>query len=272
MGQSHEFFANHPVFSTDEFDRFLQARGRKVSPAGRDSLLRYHKLQGRIVPVRKGLYASIPPGRDPDRYPVDPFLIASRLAPDAVLAYHTALEIHGVAYSPHTSRVLFVTARRHRGPFEWRGVSYHPVKRPAALRAREQPAFGVQTVDRRGEDVAVTTIERTVVDVLDRPDLGGGWEEISRSLASIDYLVMPRVIEYVALLGNATTAAKVGYFLEAHREQIGVENDDLKELEAYIPKAPHYLERTHRRSGILSERWNLVVPRSVMNKSWEEVL
>ncbi len=45
----------------------------------------------------------------------------------------------------------------------------------------------------------------------------GGWEEIWRSLETVEFFDLDRIVEYVLLLGNATTASKVGYYLEEHR-------------------------------------------------------
>jgi predicted transcriptional regulator of viral defense system len=42
--------------------------------------------------------------------------------------------------------------------------------------------YGVVRLDRSGMEVNVTSLERTMVDVLSRPDLSGDWEEIWRSL------------------------------------------------------------------------------------------
>ena len=71
--------------------------------------------------------------------------------------------------------------------------------------------FGVEMRDRSGLDVAVTGLERTLVDLFDRPDLGGGVEEVWRSLATVEFFDLEAVIEYATLLGNATTVAKVGF-------------------------------------------------------------
>lgn len=72
-------------------------------------------------------------------------------------------------------------------------------------------------MDRAGLSVRVTSLERTLVDVLVRPDLGGGWEEIWRSLEMVEFFDLDVVIDYTLLFENATTAAKVGFFLELRR-------------------------------------------------------
>ena len=106
----NEFLSQHAVFTLDELDRFLSARG-SGNPNTRKSLLTYYRKQGRIIPVRRGLYATVPAGGVPRSSPVDPFLVAAKLTPDAMLAYHTALEFHGKAYSVHM-RLHYVSASK----------------------------------------------------------------------------------------------------------------------------------------------------------------
>ena len=89
-----DFFARRPVFTHAEFVAFLDAEEPR-SVKTRESLLSYYKRTGRILRVRRGLYITVPPGVDPEACPVDPYLLAAKMADDAVLAYHTALEFHG---------------------------------------------------------------------------------------------------------------------------------------------------------------------------------
>ena len=92
------FFRTHPVFTVEDFAGFLSS-DETHNLRTQESLLAYHVKAGNIVRVRRGLYAVVPPGASAETYPVDPFLLASRMTNDAVLAYHTALEFHGKAYS-----------------------------------------------------------------------------------------------------------------------------------------------------------------------------
>jgi predicted transcriptional regulator of viral defense system len=140
------------------------------------------------------------------------------------------------------------------------------------LRARRKACFDVKTVDRAGVAVRVTSLERTLVDILDRPDLSGGWEEVWRSLESIEFFDLEKVVEYALLLGNATTAAKVGYFLDQHRATLMVEDAHLAPLKKHRPRQPHYVDRVRRREGVLVAEWNLVVPAHVAARSWEEAV
>ena len=264
-----EFFRKHPVFTGEEMADYLASRG-EVGSRTKEALLAYYKKTGRVVSVRRGLYAVVPPAANPASFPVDPFLVAAKLTKDAVLSYHTALEFHGHAYSVHEHFVY--TASRPLSPFTFRSHVFRGTRFPESLRRAGQENFGVATMDRSGMEVRVTSLERTLVDVLNRPDISGGWEEIWRSLESVEFFDLDQVVEYALLLANATTAAKVGFFLEQHRELLMVEEEHLKSLHCLRPRQPHYLDRNKRKSGRLVSGWNLVVPREVLERTWTEVL
>jgi predicted transcriptional regulator of viral defense system len=261
-----EFFARRPVFTYAEFVTALgnEHRGRRT----RDSLLSYYVKTGRLINVRRGLYLTVPPGTDPARCPVDPYLLAAKLTDDAVLAYHTALEFHGKAHSVLESFV-YLTARRSRA-LDFRGLRFRAVPFPKALRVKDRQLLGVTIGERLGVAVRVTALERTMVDLLDRPDLAGGWEEMWRSLESVEFFDLDQVVEYALMLENATTAAKVGFYLQTHREALMVSDDHLSRLRDRRPKEPHYLERAAREPGRLAAEWNLIVPVEILERSWEE--
>ncbi len=266
----HEgFFRKHPVFTGEEMADYLSSC-REVGSRTKEALLAYYRKTGRVVSVRRGLYVVVPPGANHASYSADPFLVAAKLTKDAVLSYHTALELHGHAYS--VQEHFIYTASRPLSPLTFRTHVFRGVRFPESLRRANKENFGVVTVDRSGMEVRVTSLERTMVDVLSRPALSGGWEEIWRSLESVEFFDLDMVVEYTRLLGNATTAAKVGFFLEQHREPLMVEEKHLKPLHDLLPRQPHYLNRDKRESGRLVSAWNLVVPREVFERSWMEVL
>ena len=107
------------------------------------------------------------------------------------------------------------------------------------------------------------------MDGLDRPALGGGWEEVWRSLELVEFFDLDRVIDYALLLENSTVAAKVGLFLEQHRDALMVEDRHLQPLKDRRPRSPHYLERRRRNDGRLAPEWNLIAPRRVLDRAWE---
>jgi predicted transcriptional regulator of viral defense system len=221
-----------------------------------------------LLRVRRGLYLVVPPGTTSDSLPVDALLLAAKAAPDALLAYHTALEFHGRAHSSF-QRFYYLSQQQQR-PWKFRDFTFQRVVPPEALVRQGKTNTEVKVADRSGEPVRVTSLERTLVDVLDRPDLAGGHEELWRSLESVEYFDLDRVVEYALLLDNATTVAKVGFYLDQHREQLMVEDTHLQPLREHLPKQPHYLDRAAKGETRFAREWNLVVPRSVFERSWEE--
>jgi predicted transcriptional regulator of viral defense system len=265
----NEFFATHPVFTTAELADYQRDNGSR-SRWTRKALLAHHRKHGHLLLVQRGLYAVVPPGATPETCPVDPYLVAAKLRDDAVLAYHTALELHGKAHSVF-NEFFFLSHTPPHQPTAFRSHRFRGVLFPKALRDAGEEEHGVMVVDRSGVDVRVTRLERTLVDVLDRPDLSGGWEEAWRSLESVEYFDLDEVVGYALLLGNATTTAKAGYFLDQHRERLMVTEAHLDPLRKHLPKQPHYLERGRRSEGRLVSEWNLVVPVHVAERAWEEM-
>jgi len=149
-------------------------------------------------------------------------------------------------------------------------MEFVPVQARLALRVL--PDLGGGVVDKRhaGGVARVTTLERTLVDVLDAPEKAGGWEEIWRSLEMVEFFDLDAVVEYVLKLGSALTVARVGFFLEQHRDALMVEEHYLDALRAEAPAQPRYLD-VDRESGRLVPGWNLIVPERVLTRSWQEV-
>ncbi len=260
-----EFFAQHKVFTINELTKSMGSSKNSTFY----NLIAYHQKQGHILHIRRGLYYSVPKGVDPKSCSIDPFLIASKMAEDAVLAYRTALGFHGKLHSAE-SEFIYLTRKRVMAPFVFREIKYQAVSIPTALKGPTEAMFGVEPLDRLGQKIVVTTLERTLVDVLDRPHLCGSWEEIWRSLENIEYLDLDEVLKYALLLDNATTIAKLGFFLETHREQFMISDEYLEELCKHCPAKPHYMNRNQKQPQKMITKWNLIVPLSLINRSWEE--
>lgn len=262
------FMETHPVFRVEEFLAFHAGElGR--SPATSATVLKQAVRSGRLLHLRRGLYATVSSGIRPDQMHVDPLLLASRHTPDAVIAFHGALQLHGRAYS-EWSRIHVWTAHRSK-PFTWRGVEVVPVLLPHELLGSKDQGGGIVRVHHAGGDLRVTTLERTLVDVLDQPDKGGGFEEIWRSLEMIGFVDPDEIVRYTLLLGRALTAARVGFFLEQHREAWFIDDAVLARLRAYAPRSPTYFDGS-RENGRLQSAWNLIIPERVLQRAWQEVL
>ncbi len=265
--RSVDFFEAHPVFRHAEYLAAHTASGR--SPRTSNNLLARHLASGRLLRVRRGLYAAVPRRAEGIGSSLDPYLVASKVTDDAVVAYHAALQFFGKAYSVW-KRFHYLTAMRAR-PFSFRDLEFVPVQVSSALQSLPDEAKGVREVRHVGGRVRVTTLERTLVDVLDEPDKGGGWEELWRSLEMVEFFDLDAVISHVRALGSAISAARVGFFLERHRESLMVEDKHLEALRELAPTQPRYLDGS-RKAGKLVRPWNLIIPEYVLSRRWEETV
>ena len=250
-----EFLATHALFTREELSRLLKERGSRSQGTVSSHLARWRR-QGRILKVKGGLYVRLGPDRVSTMQALDLLVLASRLAPDGALAYHTALEAHGVAQSLF-ERLTFVTWTKTRS-LRFQGREFVPVRPREALRRSRRPNGWIESMDRSGAEVRVTSLERTVADVLDRPDLAGGADEVWRSSASVPAFDLGELESYVRALGSQTLAAKVGFLLEQRAEDLAVPRTLLERLRKLAPRSPVYFDR--RLKSRFASRWNLMVP------------
>ena len=263
-----DYFANHTLFRFEDFVSWHAQQGARTVQSSQ-AVLKQHVHAGNLLHVRRRLYAVVPRGISPDTLQLDPYLLAGHLTADAVVAYHAALQFHGKAHSV-SRRFAYLTLTRVKA-FEFRRTEFIPVPVPPSLRNLPDLGGGFRAERRGGVVVSVTTLERTLVDVLDAPRHGGGWEEIWRSLEGVEFFDLDAVIAYALKLGSAVTVARVGFYLEQHREELMVEDHHLERLAQHAPKNPMYLDRGKREPGKFLARWNLVVPERVLQRSWAEV-
>jgi predicted transcriptional regulator of viral defense system len=257
------FLATNQVFTIEDI-RSALAMGENSTL---NNLLAYHIRRGHLIRIRKGLYYTIPRGADANTFPADPYLIAGKMAPDSILAYYTSLGFHGKLHSVRNN-FIYITQRKVKPPFIFNDMTFKGVTVP--IKTLADSDFGVESINYQGCKIRVTTLERTFVDVLDRPALINNWEEIWLSLEAIEYFNLQQVLAYAKILNNVTTYARVAFFLDQHREMLGLTEKDLQPFEAFKPKSPHYLDRHSKEANQFISRWNLIVPKSILQRAWEE--
>ncbi len=257
---SRSFFSAHPVFRREEYAR---AVGRRTTDPVVTVMLRQHLLAGNILRVARAVFVAVPPHGDARNWTADRFLAASKLKLDAVIAYHSALELHGAAYTDAPD-VLAIT-KSDPTVFETAQFSCRFVKWPAGLVATRD----IATVDRAGLSVRVTTLERTIADVFDRPDLAGGAEELFNSLALVERVKTDELVRQVRGLKNAAAAGAVGWWLENEQQRLGVPAAALASLRALKPKHPQYVLGAKPGTAKSVGSWNILVPRALATPAFE---
>ena len=264
---SAQFFHENPVFRHEAFVAWKVTSGG-IQASSANSALHYYVQKGRVKRIRRKLYAVVPPNETAESLVVDPYLVAGKATEDAVLGYHTALEIMGMAYSSFGQHA-YLTAQKSK-LFEFQGQLFQPTLPPTALLAKQKAMFFVDTINRQGVSLKVTNPARTFVDVLDRVALCGGWEEVHRALTRFQVLRIEDVIDYALLLENARLCATVGYFLSERNGIFAVSEGQLEPLLKASPKAPQLASKKTQETYELIKPGNILMPASVIHHSWED--
>lgn len=247
---SAPFFSANPVFRREDYAR---AVGRSSVDKTVTAMLAHHVRARNIKRLARGLYAAIPKHADPETWWVDRFLVASRLRPQAVIGYHSALEAHGCAYSAEFD--VQVIAPGEPGLVKAADFSCRFIRPSGPL-----GGDAVVSVDRLGQAVPVTSLERTLVDVFDRPDLAGGPDELLASLDLVQNVDGEKLVAHLAAKGNATAAGAAGWWLEQRRTSYRINPAVLDALRALAPRQTRYALGAHSGQGGACKRWNIVLP------------
>lgn len=258
------FLAAHPVFTRAEF---AAAGGYPANAASVSTSLRYHLRVGNIKRVSRGVFAAVPAHLAAKRMVVDRYAAASKQRSDGVLGFHSALELHGIAYSEFNEAQLISSGRPGLVGLPFGACRF--VTPPKALVASGKEDFLTSAVDRLGGVVRVTAVERTLVDVLHRPEVAGGVEEVLASLDLVRYLDPEKVADYVELLGNSSIAAVAGWWLEKRRDVLGVSNEVLARLQAQRPRSKHYVLGARRGHAVFVDPWHVLLPLHAIDSTFE---
>jgi predicted transcriptional regulator of viral defense system len=258
------FLSAHPVFTRAEF---AAAFGHPASAANVTSLLRHHLRAGNIKRVSREVFAAVPAHLAAERMVIDRFAAASKLRSDGVLGFHSALELHGIAYSEFNEVQLISAGRTECVDLRFGACRF--VTPPKALAGAGKADYLTLTMDRQGVAVRVTAIERTIVDVLHRSDIAGGVEEVLKSLDLVRYLDPAKVADYIELLDNRSLASVSGWWLEKRRGVLGVTNDVLARLRARLPRSKHYALGAEPGHAVLVEPWRVLLPAHAVDAAFE---
>ena len=242
-----QFIAKNPVFTLDELRAAYVQMGRNPNVA-RDAL-NYHLAQNRIFTVRRGLYAQAGFW--------DPWALAARSAPDAIIAYDGALSFHGLG--PAVFSVHFISSRRIQ--FVHGDVVHTSVSPP-----KGHDHCWEDAESRSGQPIRVTTLPQTLVDCLDRLDLSPPVEELWTAFQAVTELDPADLLSALKNReGGQLLASRLGLFLSGNSR---TPERLITELQKRSLRAPAYFQRTARtKRDQIVNRWNLIVPEPLF-KLW----
>jgi predicted transcriptional regulator of viral defense system len=177
------------------------------------SLIYKAQRRGLVTRLKSGLYNLVPfELGHATQFVTDPYVIARDAVRGApyFLSHATAFELHRLTTQPNVE--LFVSSPRRFRPQSIGGYKYRFVfVRPAQF-------FGVTTHwVTKEQSVAVSDLERTLIDGLRRPEYVGGVTEVAKALwMKREKVQVSRLIDYALRLDVRAVRSRLGFLLERY--------------------------------------------------------
>ena len=224
-----------------------------LSPASASSLLHKAAKRGLVSRLKRGVWVLVPPQLgSATEYAGNPYLIAPRLVGDApnFLSHATAMEIHRMVTQPQF--VTFTSTTKRVQNRTLNGTEFHFVL------IKPNHFFGTtKHWATKQESVAISDLERTVIDGLRQPEYCGGVTEVAKGLWMRHADMQPaRLVDYALRLGIGAVIRRLGYLLELYR--IAPE-EKLARLRQRLTATYQSLDPLLPREGPHVARWRLQV-------------
>ncbi len=197
--------------------------------------------------------------------PFNRFALPAKLRPDAIIAFHSALEFVGMANQ--VFQATYYLSRRPRRDVVYEGLTFHRVAPPIRLRKLKREDFLVET---REGGIRATSRERSLVDCLAYLEYGGGVEELDRSLGIFPSFDFEAAFEYLRLLQRPWLYSRLGYLLDRHAERLYFLPKSRDKFLRRVPRGVVYLEKKEPGQRWIPS-WNLMAPSALTEASTEGV-
>jgi predicted transcriptional regulator of viral defense system len=209
--------------------------------------------ENKLARIRKGLYYGIDIYTDKKSAP-DKYLISAKLKNNYYLGYHTALELHGCAYSIYNRCYIVIEPESKFDSFSFNNMSFQPVYHKDIVSFVEKIMYSNQ-------GIRVSDPTRTFVECLDRPELCGGWEEVLKSLDSLGNVKINEILKLLKRYDKQILYRKCGYVLDILMEYSPYYGH-IKDKKG-LPKIKKngselFIEKNNR--GKYIPKWKLFVP------------
>lgn len=135
----------------------------------------------------------------------DEKVIGCFLVPDGVIAYWSALNLHGLTEQfPNTIFIQTTLIKQDKSVF---GVRYQFVK------IKDAKSTGIETQGVGNHKYRLTDKEKTLVDCFDLPQYSGGYSELIRAYSQTD-INQDKMIQYCKAIDNVSVTKRLAFLTE----------------------------------------------------------
>ncbi|MEA1924624.1 MAG: type IV toxin-antitoxin system AbiEi family antitoxin [Candidatus Altiarchaeota archaeon] len=209
--------------------------------------------KGVMQRIAKGQYALIPADVLYDRkgFVNDPYIISDQLMDNLrekyYISYQSAAHLHGAAEQlPFTA---FIAVLKQRRPINVGN------KRIQFITLKKDKFFGISEMKYFESFLKVSDREKTIIDLINRPDICGGMDEVVRTVSNLmEDIDIKKFIRYLKKMKTPVVAQRSGFILEKLKQ----DEDVLKKIEGLKSPYTYLLDPYSPERGKKSGRWNLI--------------
>lgn len=234
-----------PIFNVEDVNVFYNNMD-----SARSAIKRLMK-EGMVAKIRNNMYTCV--SGETGAPVANRFQIASRITPTSYVSHHTAMEYYGIADQVYYD--VYVSSETSFRDFSFDGYTYRFVASKSSEGIEKLPYGG---------GVAVTNLERTIVDSIKDMDKIAGIEEVVQDIECVPRMQEKRLLKYLELYQNHFLYQKMGYLLWQHKEQLKLSDSFFESCKNQIGKSKRYLTRDQD-GGRYDDTWKLVVPDKLQN-------
>lgn len=229
-----------PIFNMEDVNGFYDNMD-----SARSAIKRLMK-EGMVAKIRNNMYTCM--SGETGSPVANRFQIASHITPTSYVSHHTAMEYYGITNQVYYD--VYVSSETSFRDFTFDGYTYRYIA-SKNLEGIEKPLYS--------GGIAVTNLERTLVDSIKDMDKISGIEEVVQNIESVHRVQEKRLLKYLELYHNQFLYQKMGYLLWKHKEQMGLSDVFFEKCKEQIGKSKRYLTRDQD-GGRYDDMWKLVIP------------
>jgi predicted transcriptional regulator of viral defense system len=120
--------------------------------------------------------------------------------------------------------------------------------------------FGVTRQEYSGQEILVSDKERTLLDIMDRPEYSGGWVEVVECLRNTKSIDWDKFHKYLLGFKMKSLIQRSGYILEVLKDEIKVPTKFLNTILREVSSNIYYFKKGR---GKLNKRWNVIIDSTI---------
>lgn len=229
---------------------YINAQSTPVKESVIWSRLRQGKKKNILGLVRKGVYMPVEINNK--------FIIGCNAVQDGVIAYHSALEYYLLQTQEFNE--LYIHSSKNFRTFEYLGETYSYKKLKFLHKV-------IETVDRSGYALRVTSLSQTLVDCMYNINLAGGIEELMYALSECqtNSICENDLLKCLELYDNKSLWQRAGFLFSIFNHRLNLSEGFFNKCKSAMGKNQSYIINPYFCNSF-SKEWNLCIPDNLQDQ------